>query len=280
MPRRINRNNVIKRRDPIKKAAELRKNAAELRKKAAAYNRIPQRVMPAPARKSNHIKGTSRRNTDVLEAGSPQFYASAYTKNWSDRQVRKWYAEKRKIIQKRIKRIKESAEYMHSAELQYIVEAGSEFLAARETSTKEMRQKLLPMAAFIANKHSTISGYRKTAKKAAATLQSHGINVEAKDLKNFGNFMKIAKIKSSAVSTSHEISGKVAYGFSIMRRMNLNTRTINKKFSAYMRNIDTIDKMIDDGADAETIARYVNGLPDDPKNGKLQKKRNKMKRKK
>lgn len=273
MRRRINRNNAIKRRDPIKKAAELRKNAA-------AYNRIPQKVTPAPARKSNHIKGTSRRNVEVLEAGSPQFYASAYTKTWTDAEVRKWYTEKRKVIQKRIKRIMESEEYKNSRELQDMVEEGQSFLAAKETPTEEMRSKLLAMASFISNKHSTISGYRETAKKAAATLKAHGIDVEAKDLKNFGNFMKIAKIKSSAVSTSHEISGKVAYGFSIMRRMNLNTRTINKKFTAYMRNIDTIDKMINAGADAETISRYVNGLPDDPKNGKTQKKRNKMKRKK
>lgn len=273
MRRRINRNNTIKRRDPIKKAAELRRNSA-------VYNRIPQKVTPAPARKSNHIKGTSRRNVEVLEAGSPQFYATPYTKTWSDSEVRKWYTEKRKVIQKRIKRIMESEEYKNSRELQDMVEEGQSFLAAKETSTGEMRTKLLAMASFISNKHSTISGYRETAKKAAATLQSHGINVDAKDLKNFGNFMKITKIKSSAVSTSHEISGKVAYGFSIMRRMNLNTRTINKKFSAYMRNIDTIDKMINAGADAETISRYVNGLPDDPKNGKTQKKRNKMKRKK
>lgn len=271
MRRRIARNNVIKRRDPVKKAAELRKNSA-------AYNRIPKKV--TPVRKSNHIKGTSRRNVEVLEAGSPQFYAAPYTKTWSDKQVRVWYSEKRKVIQKRIKRIMNSEEYRNSRELQDIVEEGQSFLAAKETPTEEMRSKLLAMASFISNKHSTISGYRETAKKAAATLQAHGINVEAQDLKNFGNFMKIAKIKSSAVSTSHEISGKVAYGFSIMRRMNLNTRTINKKFSAYMRNIETIDKMINAGADAETIARYVNGLPDDPKNGKPQKKRNKMKRKK
>lgn len=271
MRRRIARNNVIKRRDPIKKAAELRKNSA-------VYNRIPKKV--TPVRKSNHIKGTSRRNVEVLEAGSPQFYATPYTKTWSDKQVRVWYSEKRKVIQKRIKRIMNSEEYHNSRELQDIVEEGQTFLAAKETPTAEMRSKLLAMASFISNKHSTISGYRETAKKAAATLKAHGINVEAKDLKNFGNFMKIAKIKSSAVSTSHEISGKVAYGFSIMRRMNLNTRTINKKFTAYMRNIDTIDKMINAGADAETIARYVNGLPDDPKKGKPQKKRNKMKRKK
>lgn len=273
MRRRINRNNTIKRRDPIKKAAELRKNAA-------AYNRIPQKVTPAPARKSNHIKGTSRRNVEVLEAGSPQFYASAYTKTWTDAEVRKWYIEKRKVIQKRIKRIMESDEYKNSRELQDMVEEGQSFLAAKETPTEEMRTKLLAMASFISKKHSTISGYRKTAEKAAATLKAHGINVEAKDMKNFGKFMELARLKNPAVSTSHEISGKVAYGFSIMRRMNLNTRTINKKFSAYMRNIDTIDKMIDAGADAETIARYVNGLPDDPKNGKSQKKRNKMKRRK
>lgn len=217
---------------------------------------------------ASHVPGTARRNTDVLEAGSPQFYASAYTKNWTDRRVRQWYAEKRSIIQKRIKRIQQSPEYQQSAELQNIVEAGSQFLAARETSTKEMRQKLLPMAAFIASKHSTISGYRKTMKNAAATLQSHGINVEAKDLKNFGNFMALAKLKNPAVSGSAEISGKVAYGFTLMRRLGISSQVINRKFNAYMKNLDKIDAMIASGANQDEVAKYIDTLANDKRNRK------------
>lgn len=256
MRRRIAKNNVIKRRAPVKKAAELRKNSA-------VYNRIPKKV--TPVRKSNHIKGTSRRNVEVLEAGSPQFYASPYTKTWSDSEVRKWYIEKRKVIQKRIKRIMESDEYKNSRELQDIVEEGQTFLAAKETPTEEMRSKLLAMASFISNKHSTISGYRETAKKAAATLQAHGINVEAKDLKNFGNFMALAKLKNPAVSGSAEISGKVAYGFTLMRRVNLSASTINKKFRSYMNNIEKIDAMIESGASREEVSKFVNHLPNDEK---------------
>lgn len=254
------------------------RKAEELKRNAQIFTPAPKKT---PHRHSvrrssaSHVPGTARRNTDVLEAGSPQFYASAYTKNWTDRRVRQWYAEKRKIIQKRIKRIQESAEYMHSAELQNIVEAGSQFLAARETSTKEMRQKLLPMAAFIANKHSTISGYRKTMKNAAATLQSHGINVEAKDLKNFGNFMTLAKLKNPAVSGSAEISGKVAYGFTLMRRVNLSVSTINKKFRSYMNNIEKIDAMIESGASREEVSKFVEHLPNDEKQNR---KKTKMKR--
>ena len=253
------------------------RKAEELKRNAQIFTPTPKKT---PHRHSvrrssaSHVPGTARRNVDVLEAGSPQFYASAYTKNWTDRRVRQWYAEKRKIIQKRIKRIQQSSEYQQSAELQNIVEEGQQFLAARETTTKEMRQKLLPMAAFLASKHSTISGYRKTVKKSAATLQAHGIDVKAADMKQFGNFMKLAKLKNPAVSGSSEISGRVAYGFTLMRRLNISSQVINRKFNAYMKNLDKIDAMIASGAKQDEVAKYIDTLADDKRN----RKKTKMKR--
>ena len=155
----------LRRQQPISR--NYARKAEELKRNAQIFTPAPKKTPHKHSvRRSSasHVPGTARRNVDVLEAGSPQFYASAYTKNWSDRQVRKWYAEKRKIIQKRIKSIQQSPEYQQSAKLQNIVEEGQQFLAARETTTKEMRQKLLPMAAFLARQHSTISGYRNTVK--------------------------------------------------------------------------------------------------------------------
>ena len=102
-------------------------------------------------------------------------------------------------------------------------------------------------------------------KNTAATLQSHGINVEAKDLKNFGNFMTLAKLKNPSVSGSAEISGKVAYGFTLMRRVNLSASTINKKFRSYMNNIEKIDAMIESGASREEVSKFVDHLPNDEK---------------
>lgn len=266
----------LRRQQPISR--NYARKAEELKKNAQLFTPTPKKTpRKHSVRRSSasHVPGTARRNVDVLEAGSPQFYATAYTKNWTDQRVRQWYAEKRKIIQKRIKRIQQSSEYKQSAELHNIVEEGQQFLAARETTTKEMRQKLLPMAAFIASKHSTISGYRNTAKKSAATLQSHGIDVKTKDLKNFGNFMKLAKLKNPAVSGSAEISGKVAYGFTLMRRVNLSASTLNKKFRSYMNNIEKIDAMIEAGASREEVSKFVDHLSNDEKQNR---KKTKMKR--
>ena len=266
----------LRRQQPISR--NYARKAEELKRNAQIFTPAPKKTLRRHSvRRSSasHVPGTARRNVDVLEAGSPQFYANAYTKNWTDRRVRQWYAGKRKIIQKRIKRIQQSPEYQHSAELQNIVEEGQQFLAARETTTKEMRQKLLPMAAFLASKHSTISGYRNTVKKSAATLQAHGIDVKAADMKQFGKFMTLAKLKNPAVSGSAEISGKVAYGFTLMRRVNLSASTINKKFRSYMNNIEEIDAMIEAGASREEVSKFVDQLPNDEKQNR---KKTKMKR--
>lgn len=250
MVRRTQRQNNARRRDPARRAAELKKNAQ-------IFTAPTVKTVTRKPRKSHHIKGTARRNSEVLEAGSPQFYASAYTKTWTDAETRRWYSEKRKIVQKRIKRMKESPEYKESKILQEKVEQGQEFLATKVLSTAQIRSLLLPLAGWLAGKQSSLSGYRKGMKQAVQTLNAHGIAVKQSQLSQFGHFMELSRLKGSSAGAP-VISGKVAYGFTVMKRMHLNTRTISKRFNAYIDNLETIEEK---AAAGEDVKQFIENLP-------------------
>ncbi len=135
-------------------------------------------------------KQGGRRDFVRLERDRGDYTPFAIQEVWTEKEARKEYSRLRNIVVKRLKRIEE-------------VEPGAKILKRWQPedfktlkeikNTRELSHLLSDVAYLVNAKSASLKGREQIKKEAIEELQKQGLNINTKNLKEFGDFMELVR---------------------------------------------------------------------------------------
>ena len=135
-------------------------------------------------------KQGGRRDFVRLERDRGDYTPFAIQEVWTEREARKEYSRLRNIVVKRLKRIEEV-----EPEAKILKRWHPEsFKTLKDIKNIRELSHLLSDVAYLVNaKTASLKGREQMKKEAVEELQKQGLNINTKDLRDFGDFMELVR---------------------------------------------------------------------------------------
>ena len=165
----------------------------------------------------------------------------------TDAQIRKAYSEVRSIARKRIQR-------MQHSEFADTDIANKEFKPVKQLTPSELRQGLLDVSVFVRDPRSKLNYHRNIISKTLDTLQSHGYEIPADNLKQFGDFMEY--VRDRWKGRKMPPSDLVASIYEKASRKGISAKTLMREFKSYLDEEESMDTLITTIDNSRPLAKY------------------------
>lgn len=151
----------------------------------------------------------------------------------SIKEKRSEYTRLRDIARKRINRLKASRFRDYEVADYY-------FPKIREMDIEDIDYYLSEIEHYINKQVTTLTGLKLYEQNMAETLQKNGYNIEADELKSFGDFMEEARSINKGRLSSSDIIYEI---YKHSQRLGMDPRTLKNNFKEYLRNGERVEEL-------------------------------------